>query len=70
VPPLAHIDPDGLGEARRLIEPRLDITAGALPNLGQRNDRGSAPRDIGFIAVENAQEGSSACSLRFTGCSG
>jgi hypothetical protein len=35
VPPLAHLDADRLGQARRLVEPRLDVAPAALPDLRQ-----------------------------------
>jgi hypothetical protein len=77
--PIAHIDADSLGEARRLVQPRLDVAPAALPDLRQRNDRGRPACDVRLVAVENAQlpdspdfsSGlSSACSLRLTGWSG
>jgi hypothetical protein len=55
VAPVAHVDADCLGQARRLFEPRLDVAPLPGTDFRQGDDGGSAAGDIGFFAIEDAQ---------------
>jgi len=66
-------DADRFGQAGRLVQPRVDIAAIRLAEVGQRDDRaGAAGKFILRLTIENAQPfGSSPCaSARLIGCSG
>ena len=72
--PVGDLDADRLGEARRLVEARLDVApALAAAHVGQGDDR-RAPRvnspSDDLLGNAQAAGSSSSCSTKLTGCSG
>ncbi len=70
---LGDFDPDRLGEAGGLVEPRLRVPAVPVAEVGKRDDGAGAAAELGVgLSVENAQtdDSSSSCSMKLTGRSG
>jgi hypothetical protein len=71
--PIGDVDPDRLGEAGGLVQPRLDVAPGiAVAEIGESDDgAGAAGELVGGIAVERAQaDCSSSWVSRLIGPSG
>jgi hypothetical protein len=49
------VDPDRLGQARRFLEPRLDVSAAGAAEVRKCDECSCSAGDVRFVAVENAQ---------------